>query len=78
METTEEKKCCEPKKCCCHCHKMGGVFIILIGVLALLLNLDVITDHVMWIAISIIIILVGLCKLARSFCKCCTGGGCKK
>ena len=31
METTGDKKCCETKKCGCFCHKMCGVFIILIG-----------------------------------------------
>ena len=77
MEPTEEKKCCETKKRCCFCCKMPGVFIILIGVVALLVNLDVITDKTMWIAISVIIILIGLSKLCRSFCKCCdkAGGG---
>ena len=25
METSEEKKCCGPKKCRCLCHKMDGV-----------------------------------------------------
>ena len=77
METTEEKKCCETKKCGCFCHKMCGVFIILIGVMVLLFNLDVITGKTMWIAISVIIILIGLSKLCRSFCKCCdkAGGG---
>jgi hypothetical protein len=71
MEQTEEKKCCETKKCCCPCHKMGGVFIILIGVVALLTSLDVITDKTMWVTFSVIVILIGLCKLCRSFCKCC-------
>jgi len=81
METSEEKKCCETKKCGCCCHKMCGIFIILIGVVALLVNLNVISDKTMWIAISVIIILIGLSKLCRSFCKCCdkagTGSGCK-
>jgi hypothetical protein len=36
METTEEKKCCENKKCGCFCHKMPGVLIVLIGVTILL------------------------------------------
>jgi hypothetical protein len=50
---------------------MPGVFIILIGVAALLFNLDVINDRTLWIAISVIIILIGLGKLCRGCCKCC-------
>ena len=71
METAEEKKCCEIKKCCCPCHKMCGVLIILVGIVALLVNLNVISDHAMWISISVIIILAGVSKLCRSCCKCC-------
>ena len=50
---------------------MPGVFIILIGVAALLFNLDVINDRTLWIAISVIVILIGLGKLCRGCCKCC-------
>jgi len=71
MEPTGEKNCCETKKRCCICDKMPGVFIILIGVVALLVNLDVIGDKTMWVSISIIIILFGLSKLCRSCCNCC-------
>jgi len=44
METSEEKKYCETKKCGCCCHKMGGLFIVLLGVILLLVNLDLIGD----------------------------------
>ena len=71
MEPTEEKKCCEAKKRCCICAKMPGVFIILIGVLMLLVNLDVIHDKTMWVSISVIVILFGLSKVCRSCCNCC-------
>jgi hypothetical protein len=71
METTEEKKCCENKTCRCPCHKMGGVFILLIGVAILLRELDVFTDKAMWITIAILVILVGLKKICCSGCKCC-------
>ena len=71
MEPTDEKKCCETKKRCCICSKMPGVFIILIGVLMLLVNLDVIHDKTMWVSISVIVILFGLSKLCRSCCNCC-------
>jgi hypothetical protein len=72
MEPTEEKKCCETKKCCCFCHKMPGVLIILIGVTILLGALDVINNFKTGaIIISILIILLGLSKLCPTFCKCC-------
>ena len=69
METAEEKKCCETKKCGCCCHRMGGVFIVLIGVLLLLVNLDVLSDRQDFVSFSIIVILFGLSKIGRSFCK---------
>ena len=71
METTDEKKCCETKKCGCFCHKMCGVFIILIGVLVLLRALDVLASKPFWITISIIVILAGLKVMCRGACKCC-------
>jgi hypothetical protein len=71
METAEEKKCCETKKCGCCCHRMDGVFIVLIGVLLLLVNLDVLSDRQGFVSFSIIVILFGLSKIGRSFCKCC-------
>jgi hypothetical protein len=54
---------------------MGGVFIVLIGVLLLLVNLEVMSDHAGFIAFSIIVILFGLSKICRSFCKCCDKAG---
>jgi len=71
METTDEKKCCETKKCCCPCHKMPGLFIILIGVAILLGALDVINEKAEWISIAIIVILIGLKKMCGGMCKCC-------
>ena len=71
MEPTEEKKCCETKNRCCVCSKMPGVFIILIGVAALLFNLDLISGRTLWVAISVLIILIGLGKICRGCCKCC-------
>ncbi|HSY09442.1 MAG TPA: hypothetical protein VK840_00860 [Candidatus Dormibacteraeota bacterium] len=71
METTEEKKCCETKKCGCPCHKMTGVFIILLGVAALLRALEVLDHKTFWVAISIIVILGGLKTICASACKCC-------
>jgi uncharacterized protein YqgC (DUF456 family) len=71
MEMTEEKKCCENKKCCCFCHKMPGVLIILIGVALLLGALDVLTPKVEWISIAVLVILIGLKKMCAGMCKCC-------
>lgn len=71
METSEEKKCCETKKCCCPCHVMGGVFIILIGVAILLGALAVISGKAEWITIAILVILIGLKKACAGRCKCC-------
>ena len=71
MEATEEKKCCETKKCCCFCHKVPGLLIILIGVAILLGVLDVISGKAEWITIAILIILIGCKKMCSGKCKCC-------
>ena len=70
METSEEKKCCETKKCGCCCHKMPGLFVIVIGVLILLRALDVLDSKPFWITISVLVILIGLKTMCRG-CKCC-------
>ena len=74
METSEEKSCCENsenKKSCCLCEKMGGVFIVLIGVAILLGALDVLSEKTTLIGISIMVILIGLKKTCSGMCKCC-------
>ena len=71
METAEEKKCCETKKCCCFCHKVPGVLIALIGVAILLSVLDVISPKATGITIGILLILYGLKKATAGKCKCC-------
>jgi len=82
MEATEEKKSCETKKCCCLCHKMPAVFIILIGVAVLLRALEVLGHQPFWITIAILVILAGLQQLCCGRCKCCDKSGavesCKK
>jgi len=75
METTEEKKCCETKRCCCLCHKMPGVFIALIGVVILLTGLDVFGRRAGVVAIAVLIILLGLQRTCAGACKCCSGAG---
>ena len=71
METNDEKKCCETKKCACFCHKMPGVFLILIGLAGLLRVLTVLTHIPFWIVISILVILAGLKVMCGNLCKCC-------
>jgi len=71
METTDEKKCCETKKCCCFCHKMPGLLVVIIGVLVLLRALEVLESKPFWITISIIVILGGLKCMFGGMCKCC-------
>ena len=65
METPENKKPC------CLCQKMGGVFIVLIGVAILLGALDVLSEKNALIGISIMVILIGLKKTCSGMCKCC-------
>lgn len=50
---------------------MPGLLIILIGVAILLGVLDVISGKAEWIAIAILIILVGCKKVCSGKCKCC-------
>jgi hypothetical protein len=71
METSEEKKCCENKKCCCFCHKVPGVLIALIGFAILLGALEVISAKAAVITVAVLIILFGLKKTCSGMCKCC-------
>jgi len=73
METTEEKKVsvAETKKCACFCHKMPGVFVVLVGVAILLRALNVLGHTAFWVIASILIILAGMQTMGRSACKCC-------
>ena len=71
METTEEKKCCETKKCGCFCHKVPGLLIALIGVAILLTQLGVCREKCGWSTVAVLIILLGLKKMCSGVCKCC-------
>ncbi len=71
METTEEKKCCETRKCSCFCHRVPGLLIALFGVAILLGVLEVISAKAAVITIAILIILFGLKKMCVGMCKCC-------
>ncbi len=68
METTETKP---EGKCGCVCHKMFGVFVVVVGVLGLLWTYGVLDRKVTGIACSVIAILAGLQAMMRSRCKCC-------
>jgi uncharacterized protein YqgC (DUF456 family) len=71
METSEEKKSCETKKCGCFCHKMPGVFVVLVGVAVLLRALDVLQHTPFWITVAVLVILAGLQNIISGCCKCC-------
>jgi hypothetical protein len=71
METSEEKKCCEKKRCSCPCHKMGGLFAIAIGVIILLNAFDVLKASMVWTIVGVVVILAGLQSVFSGFCKCC-------
>ena len=59
-------------KCSCPCHKMPGVFIVLIGLTFLLGALNVLSPRAVEITWPILLILLGLKKMCRGMCKCCT------
>jgi hypothetical protein len=75
METTDEKKSCNPKKCRCFCHKMSGLFWIAIGVIILLRAFDVLKGNLVWIIIGALAIVGGLQRIMGGFCKCCDKAG---
>ena len=75
METSEDKKCCETKKCGCCCHKMPGIFIILMGVVILVNCFGGLSERGAWIAIGVLLILFGLNKICSGCCKCCDKPG---
>jgi hypothetical protein len=71
METNEDKKCCETKKCNCVCHAITGVFIALIGIAILLAVFDVITPRTAWMIAGIVVVLIGLKTMCSGICKHC-------
>lgn len=58
-------------KCCCPCHKMAGVLVILFGLTFLLGALNVIGQNVVNIVWPILVMLGGLKCLCAGKCKCC-------
>ena len=65
---------CGHGSCGCPCHKMGGIFIALIGLAFLLGALDVISQKMVNVAWPSLLILVGLKHSAKGMCKCCAKG----
>ena len=78
MDAPEEKKPAEQtkspedRKCACFCHKMPGVFVVLIGVAILLRALSVLGSTAFWVTIAVLVILLGLQCMTRGVCKCCS------
>jgi len=61
--------------CHCMCHKMKGFMVVLFGLVFLLGNLEVISQHIVGIVWPSLLILAGLKKsLGRHLCKCCDKG----
>ena len=70
-KTTEQIKNPEGQKCACFCHKMPGVFVVLIGVAILLRALNVLGSTAFWVTVGVLVILAGLQSMSRGVCKCC-------
>ena len=66
----DNKTCCN---CCCPCHKMKGILIILFGLTFLLGAFEVLSQH--WVSIiwPILVMLAGVFSLMKGKCKCCDG-----
>jgi hypothetical protein len=71
-KTTEQTKSAESQKCACFCHKMPGVFVVLIGVAILLRALSVLSTTAFWGTVGVLVILAGLQSMTRGVCKCCS------
>jgi len=59
-------------KCSCPCHKMIGVFIVLIGLTFLLSALNVLSAHMTEIIWPVLVILAGVQTMFRNKCNCCS------
>jgi len=64
----------EESKCGCVCHKMAGIFIILIGLTFLLGSLGVLGSKAVSVIWPIIVIVAGIKCLMKGACKCCKEG----
>jgi hypothetical protein len=59
-------------KCSCPCHKMIGVFIVLIGLTFLLSALNVLSARIAEIIWPVLVILAGLKAMFGNRCNCCS------
>ncbi len=59
-------------KCGCPCHKIIPVLVVLFGLLFLLQAVNVVSTEFTAIVWPIIVMAVGLNKLAKGMCKCCS------
>ena len=75
LQSTHEKELAmqaTESKCGCPCHKVPGVLIALIGFTFLLGALNVLSARAVEITWPILLILLGLKKMFRGMCKCCS------
>lgn len=75
MENGHDGSCCGgegQKTCNCPHHKMIPLGIVLIGLVFLLGALGVLAMSTVNITWPIIVILIGLQKMMRGMCKCCS------
>lgn len=61
-------------KCCCPCHRMLGILVILFGLTFLLGALGVLSARIVSLAWPSLIILGGLKITCKGMCKCCSQG----
>lgn len=64
-------------RCKCPHHKMTGLCVTLIGLLALLGALNVVSEQIVAIGWPILLMIIGVKKLTKGMCKCCDGGKCE-
>ncbi len=58
--------------CKCPHHKVGAIFIVLLGLLFLLNALGYVGDHTTAVVWPVIVILIGLQKIFKRRCNCCS------
>ena len=62
---------CESKKCSCFCHKILGVFVVIVGSMVALTVLGKVNTQLSLLVLAGIIVLTGLKMLFTGVCKCC-------
>ena len=64
------------KKCGCPCHRMAGLLIVLLGLLFLLNTLGMVSSHIVNVVWPVLVILIGVKKMTKGLCKCCSKDRC--